>query len=115
MLYLEDIQPLEDLARLLEGRAAENPRLISGGAILERPKAYCVPINRSNMDELASLVEQLELPWIAGHVHVYSGEEVLLIWYDACWEDHPISVSKHIPEERLNAFCSELGVSYEAV
>jgi hypothetical protein len=114
VLYLENVHPAEDLERFLEAHAAENPRLIPSGELFQRPEGDCVPISRANMDELARLLEELGDRDIAQHLHVYSGEVVLLMWYDARWPDGPIFVSKDVPEVRLDAFCKELGVSREA-
>ncbi len=49
---------------------------------------------------------------IAVHLHAYGQGRVLLEWYDAFWKD-PFYLSEAIPEDRVRAFSSALGLAYQ--
>jgi len=113
VLYLEDGRRPRDVREFLEARTAPDARRIAPGTLLPRPTVYRMPLTRENVDGLAALAEHHAFPELACHVHVYSGERVLLLWYDACAD--PIYVAREVPEERVRAFCAEVGIPYEEV
>ena len=60
---------------------------------------------------LADHAERCAYPELCTHLHVHSAGRVVVQWYDAF--SAPCYVSKELSAERLEAFCAELGTSYQ--
>jgi hypothetical protein len=56
---------------------------------------------------LGDAAEHHAQPEVCDHLHFYRNEEPLVQWFDAFHD--PLWISKAIPRERVQMFCSELG------
>ena len=113
VLYLEDGRVPPRIRTYLEERAAKDTFKVQLGTIWPRPSQFHMTATKDNLLGLAELAEYCAAPEIAIHVHVYVGGKILLEWYDAF--DDPIYISNEVPEHQVQAFCNELGVTYEQV
>jgi len=63
------------------------------------------------MQALAEVSERHAAPEVADHTIVYCESTTLLEWYDAGFD--PIFLSKEIDENKVKAFCAQIGAKYD--
>lgn len=103
-------QPAAAVRSYLESRRAGKTTKVAVATIWPRPVILHTPLTAENVNGLADLAERHVAPEVAHHLHVYMGDQVFLEWYDVPFD--PLWISKALPEERVAAFCSELGLRY---
>ncbi len=113
ILYIEGGSPHDEIKLYLESRKAMQIAKVAMGTIWPRPKIFHMLINLENLEGLAQLAERHAEIEIAVHLHIYKDNKVLLQWYDAFFD--PFYISKEIPEDKVNNFCSQLGIKYKEV
>ena len=111
VLYLEGGSPPPDITAFFGAHCVPERSHVAMGTIWPRPQMFHLPATSENLSELASLAEKCAAMQIAVHLHVYAQGSVLLEWYDAFWKD-PLYLSEAITEDRVRAFSSALGSSY---
>jgi hypothetical protein len=112
VLYLEGGSPPKDIEAFLDAHCVPERSHVAMGTIWPRPRTFHLPATTENLTELAALAEKCAAMQIAVHLHVYAQASVLLEWYDAFWKD-PLHLSLAIPEDRVRAFSSALGLTYK--
>lgn len=70
-------------------------------------RRFAVRASPSVFARLAEAAEDHAQPEICFHLHFYRNEDPLVQWFDAF--NDPIWISRSIPRDRVQAFCSELG------
>ena len=110
VLYLEDGSPSRELKTHLKSTCYPDRPVIPGGTSWPKPLCFHLSLTRENMTALADLSERCAEPELAIHVHVYTGDRLLLQWYDAFAD--PMLISMAIPEDRVKKFAAQLQVEY---
>ncbi len=83
---------------------------IQRGTAWPRQRTYHLPTTRPFLEKLADHTEHCAAPEVCEHLHAYKDRDVLLQWFDAFSE--ALFVSKLVPQEGLDRFCSALGLRY---
>ena len=110
VLYLEGTTE-RAVADCLKKCTVEPTVTIAPGTIWPRPDIYHVPMSGDNLEQLACIVDDKGVAFLAFHVHVYTNGEVVLQWHDA-FERIPLYVSSTIDENRIKDLAGLLGVGY---
>lgn len=84
---------------------------IPKGTLWPKSQIFNVPATNENLLKLSELTKNYAEPEVAIHFHVYSGDDVLIDWYDAF--DDPMYVSKRIPKDKIEIFCDSLSMTYK--
>lgn len=114
VLYLEGGgKPPDDIDAFLSAKKFADNVVIPGGTLLPTPQIYRLAVSQKNLEALARLSAKHPTPIGSIHVHVYHGNDVLLLGYDAFLD--PFHISKDIPEMKIKAFCDRLGLQHEEV
>jgi hypothetical protein len=111
VLYLEGGSASEGIQTFLEPRGAPQPSQVARGTVWPRPRIYHLPMTGQNVAGLAALFETHAAPEICIHFHAYRGDELLLQWHDAFYDD-PFLISLNISEDAVKRFCNTLGCTY---
>ncbi|MBL7186498.1 MAG: hypothetical protein ISS70_09240 [Phycisphaerae bacterium] len=112
ILYLEGGTPPKDVRVFLGSHCIPEVTHLAMGTIWPRPLVFHLPATSENLCKLAELAEKCSALEIAIHLHVYKAGEVLLEWYDAFFDD-PMYLSRHVPEDNVRSFSSELSLKYK--
>lgn len=113
VLALEGGMFPNDLRALLTKHEVPASFTLASGTWWPRRRTHHVPATEAVLRDLADRTEHCAAPEVCAHLHVYREGEVLLEWFDAFTE--ALYISKTIPEGRLLAFCSALGVGHTTV
>ena len=111
VVYFEAGSPDREIKTFLKDRSLKDRPIIPMGTVSPKPAFYHLPVTPDNLDNLAQIAEHHSAFEIAGHVHVYVEQTLILQWFDAFMD--PICISGEIPEKAIQLFCSELKLSYE--
>jgi hypothetical protein len=84
------------IIEFLRARPAPNPATVRRGTTWPRSKQFHLPIEGTNLEELARLTEHLAMPEVCDHIVVYKNGMVLLTAYDvgadgAIWVSNALS------------------------
>ena len=108
-LFLEGGAHPPPLRQFLQLHQVDGVR-IARGTIWPREPVFHLPATPELLHELAGLAERCAAPELCFHLHVYRDHTVLLEWHDAF--TGTFRVSKTIPRDNLESFCSVLGLSF---
>jgi len=111
ILYLEGGTPPARLLAFLEERSVREQARVAMGTIWPMPMVFHLPATRENLLAFADIAEHCATAEVAIHLHLYQTGHVLLQWYDAFFD--PFYISKEISEEKVQIFCTALGLDYE--
>jgi hypothetical protein len=110
VLVLEGgLQPA-DLRAFIQRNEVPTAMKIAAGTVWPRSTVHHISATATILKELADLTEDRAAPEVCDHLHAYRDGEVLLEWYDAFSE--ALCVSTRVPQDRLDQFCTALGVEY---
>ncbi len=113
-LYIEaGGKPPEEIDAFLRARQIDARIVIDGGTLLPTPLIYTVPATKENLDGLADVQRKYPTPCGSIHVHVYRGQDVLVLSYDSFLD--PFWISGQIPETNVKRFSNRLGLQYKRV
>jgi hypothetical protein len=109
VLYLEG-SPAPDVLEVLQLHSGPDEYHGPVGTIwsIPRDQRFSLRASPDLFARLARLAEGHAEPEICSHLHFYREDEPLANWYDAF--DCPFFVSRAIPRERVDSFCTALGV-----
>jgi hypothetical protein len=113
LLFVEGGSHPADLQAFLEARQVDASPRPALGTLWPRHSYYSLPATEENLGEMARLVASLAEPQICDHLHLFSGNDVLVEGHDAF--GYEFSVSALVPEKTLAAFCAEAGCRYRTL
>ncbi len=108
-VFLEG-SPAPDVVALVQPHVDETEYGAPEGTIWswpQRNRRLSLRVSPKLFALLAEVAPHHAEPEICDHLHVYREDEPLLHWFDAF--DDPIQVSKSIPRETVERFCTEVG------
>ena len=111
VLVLEGGSPSSQLQGFLKEHAIAPRTKVARGTVWPRADIVHLPASAQVLGGLADHAERCAYPELCTHLHVRSAGRVVVQWYDAF--SAPCYVSKELSAERLEAFCAELGTSYQ--
>jgi len=111
ILFVEGGAHPAPLRRLLEEHAVPPEAKVALGTVWPRSTVFHLQVTPALLSQLADLAETCASPELCSHLHVYTGDGVLLQRHDAFSD--PFYVSKRIPLERLEAFCGVLKTTWK--
>jgi hypothetical protein len=112
VLCIEGTSVTRDVASFLESRQPPNPPAVAPNTLAPKPDFFHLPLVGSNLADLRALAERHAEPEVADHLLVYRDRQVLLWAGDV--GDGYVSVSRHLPEDKIEAFRSALGPALRA-
>ena len=98
------------LRRLLQQRTVQVSPRPALGTLWPRQACFVVPAEPAILEEVATFAEGLPYPEVCDHLHVFSGEQVLLSGYDAFAQ--PFTLSAAVSEDAVRAFSAAVGCTY---
>jgi len=114
IIYFEGVSIAPEVRAFFESRAVPAWHAVRAGTWWPKPSIYHLPATRDVLEMLADLALRHAYPEIADHCHVYTTEEMILQWYDACDPQMPLGAASIIPEQSVKAFCERTRTRYEA-
>jgi hypothetical protein len=81
------------------------------GTLWPAAPCFCVPATAEILERLAALSQSLPYPEVCEHLHVFTGERVLLSGYDAFAD--PFYLAGDLPEGAVRSFCTDAQCSYQ--
>jgi hypothetical protein len=82
------------------------------GTVWPAAPYFCVPARAEVLERLATLSQALPYREVCDHLHVFTGERVLLPGYDAF--ELPFYLAGDLPEDAVRSFCADAECSYRA-
>jgi hypothetical protein len=113
ILYFEGISVAKDVKLYLQLNSISPNFELPKGTIWPRSAIFHVPINAAFMEGLARMAENHAEPEICDHLQAYTGEKIVLAWFDAFHD--PLWLTMDIPEIKVQEFCNNLNAKYERV
>jgi hypothetical protein len=113
MLFVEGGSHPAKVQAFLEAHQVDVSPRPALGTLWPRHRYCSLPATREILAEMASLTAALAEPEICDHLHVFSGENVLLQGHDAF--GYNFYVSSLVAEQALKDFCSVTGCGYQTV
>lgn len=110
VLVLEGGRHSKELEGFLREHQLTPALKLAVGTSWPRRPIYHVPATAAFLEELADRTEHCDVLEVCEHLHAYRDSVVLLQWYDAFSD--PLYVSQLVSQDRLDRFCSALGVAY---
>jgi hypothetical protein len=114
VVYLEGVCISGAVRRFLDIHKVPPLHEVVRGTIWPAPSTFHLPATSIVLSGLAELSAHHATPEIADHCHVYTRDEMILQWYDACDLRCPLGVAGVVPEECVAAFCGLAGATYHA-
>ncbi len=111
VLYFEGGWPRGELLEFLRGHEIPERAHVAYGTIWPKPIVFHLPATPETMSGLAELTRSCDYSELAIHLHVYSGQSVLLEWHDAFTQ--PMLLSGDLHEQRVRTFAERLCMSYK--
>lgn len=108
-VFLEG-SPDPDIVAILSAHEERTDYRAPAGTIWSWPQSnrrFSLRASSSLFSELAEAANHHAEPEVCSHIHLYRDDEPLLQWFDAFTD--PLLVSKAIPRERVEQFCSDAG------
>ena len=112
VLYIEGSHLTGEVSSCLETRKPASTTKVRIGTIWPRPRTFHMCATPENLSGLAELAEAQAPTEIGEHIHAYTGNTMVLQWYDA--PSDPICVSSLVPEEVVQQFAAALGTEYRS-
>jgi hypothetical protein len=108
-MFLEGA-PVPDIVALIEPSAEQTEYGAPVGTIWSWPRRnqrFTLRASPALFARLSEAAAHHAEPEICSHLHLYREGDPLLHWFDAF--DCPVLVSKVVPRERVERFCTEVG------
>ena len=112
VICVEGVALSPDVRQFLEKHSVAPLKEVLCGTIWPKPSIFHLPASPEVLSGLANLASRHATPEIADHCHVYTGDGMILQWYDACDPGCPLGAGPSISEEQVKAFCSRTGARY---
>ena len=112
-LFLEGGGHPPELLQFLEAHAGIVSPRPALGTVWPRHTYFSLPATEEVLASLARITSSLSSPEICDHLHVFSGENVLLEGHDAF--AHTFFVSGLVSESRLKDLSAAIGCEYRAL
>lgn len=106
VLVLEGGRHTRELRAFLDKHKLPTTARVIAGTIWPAQRSYHLPTTAAFLRDLADRTECCAGPEVCEHLQVYREDELLLQWFDAFSE--PLYVSKSVPRDQLDWFCSAL-------
>lgn len=113
-VYLEGVSISREVREFLVRHSVPAWHEVCRGTIWPKPSTFHLPATPEVLTGLADFAARHAYPEIADHCHVYTRDEMILQWYDACDLGCPLGVAATVPEDCVRAFCELVGATYHA-
>ncbi|HRI14244.1 MAG TPA: hypothetical protein PLX89_14715 [Verrucomicrobiota bacterium] len=111
ILYFEGCEILPEVTRFYEANRTANAVCVVRDTIFPIPEAFHVSMTPGVLERLVEIVGQHPSEACFNHVKAYRDEQLLFAFHDA-FDGSDLLVSDRVPEERVRAFCSAVGVRF---
>lgn len=114
ILYLEGMDK-HIYVNQLASKESNYKAPIAQGTMWPKPHIAHIPLNTANIEYIIHILENEGYveQQVFVHLHVYHDNKVVLQWHDAA--DDPIILSEELDENRVEAFCKNIGSTYKKI
>ena len=111
IFYIEGI-PSKEIENYLTAQKSTTQKNIKRGTLWPRTNQFHVLLTQENLEGLAKLSEKITPLDVAFHLHIYTGDKMVLSWND-CFTTDTFIISKDIPESNTKDFSNSLNLTYK--